>query len=72
MSDCPYCGWPDDEPVRNLSEHPTGDGVLFWTRCACGSVQARVLTGGTVRIVTRGKPAGPRTAAPRTGTRVDC
>ncbi|SCK10997.1 hypothetical protein [Streptomyces sp. WMMB 322] len=57
MSHCPYCGWPDDQPVRDLSQHPTGEGVLVWTRCACGSVQARLLTAGTLRIMTRGKPA---------------
>lgn len=56
MSECPYCGWPDDEPVRDVSRHPTAEGALVWTRCACGSLQARVLASGGVRIVTRGKP----------------
>ncbi|RAJ62568.1 hypothetical protein K378_03921 [Streptomyces sp. Amel2xB2] len=67
MSDCPYCGWPDDEPVQGVSRHPTAEGVLAWTRCACGSLQARVLTGGTVRIVTRGKPADGRPQDERRG-----
>jgi hypothetical protein len=57
MSQCPYCGWPDGTPVRDLSRHPTEEGVLSWTRCACGSVQARLFTGGTVRIVARGQPS---------------
>lgn len=59
MSNCPYCGWPDDQPVQDLSQHQTGEGVLVWTRCACGSVQARLLTGGTTEIVTRGRPPAP-------------
>lgn len=64
MSYCPYCGRPDNEPPQHLSRHSTGEGALVWTRCTCGSLQARVLTGGSLRIVTRGKPAGPRPAAP--------
>ncbi|QPP08513.1 hypothetical protein G4Z16_21300 [Streptomyces bathyalis] len=67
MSHCPYCGWPDDQPVRDLSQHPTGEGILVWTRCACGSLQARLLTAGILRIVTRGKPA-----ARHTGDEVRC
>ncbi|MCH6160657.1 hypothetical protein [Streptomyces marispadix] len=61
MSDCPHCGWPDSRPVQDLSQHPTEEGVLSWTRCVCGSVQARLLTAGTVRIVARGQPAPTHT-----------
>jgi len=58
MSDCPYCGWPDDQPVQDLSLHRTGGGAVVWTRCGCGSLQARILTSGTVKIVARGRPCG--------------
>lgn len=57
MSACPYCGWPDDQPALTLSQHPTGDGMTAWTRCACGSLQMRQITAGTVRITVRGRPA---------------
>ena len=57
MSCCPYCGWPDDDPVQDLSLHRTADGAVVWTRCGCGSLQARVLTSGTLTIVARGRPS---------------
>ena len=60
MSDCPYCGRPDDRPVQDVSQHSTGEGVLAWTRCGCGSLQARMLSSGTVRVVARGRPFAPR------------
>lgn len=59
MSMCPYCGWPDDQPRQTLSRHDTGDGVTMWTRCACGSLQARILTAGSTRITARSRPAAP-------------
>jgi hypothetical protein len=56
MSACPYCGWPDDKPVQTLSRHSTVDGLLVWTRCICGSLQARQICGGSVTVVVRGRP----------------
>lgn len=58
MSECPYCGWPDDQPVQTLSQHRTSEGLTLWTQCHCGSLQARLLTAGTVAITLRGQPSG--------------
>ncbi|MFD9907614.1 hypothetical protein [Streptomyces sp. NPDC059063] len=58
LSTCPYCGWPDEKPVQTLSRHRVGEGVTVWTRCACGSLQARQLTVGSVVITLRGPPTG--------------
>ncbi|MGA4838925.1 hypothetical protein [Streptomyces sp. G45] len=60
MSACPYCGWPDEKPARTLSRHRVGEGVTVWTRCACGSLQARQLTAGAEVITLRGPPADRR------------
>ncbi|MDQ0407880.1 MULTISPECIES: hypothetical protein [unclassified Streptomyces] len=58
---CPHCGWPDGaEPFQVLSAHPTGAGGTLWTRCACGSLQARVVDGGGSRVVSRGRPSRAR------------
>ncbi|MFJ3036966.1 hypothetical protein [Streptomyces tendae] len=55
---CPHCGWPDGaEPFQVLSAHPTGAGGTLWTRCACGSLQARVVDDHGTRVVSRGRPA---------------
>ncbi|HEX5569471.1 MAG TPA: hypothetical protein VFY14_21540 [Streptomyces sp.] len=60
---CPYCGWPDAQPVRVVSRHSTSTGQTVWTRCACGSLQMRVLDAAGVRIAVRGRPdpRGPAT-----------
>lgn len=70
VSRCPYCGWPDDQPPVTLSRHATGKGQTVWTRCRCGSLQARILTACTVEVFTRGRP---RTATvPNNPFVVDC
>ncbi|GAA3494987.1 hypothetical protein GCM10019016_020870 [Streptomyces prasinosporus] len=57
---CPYCGWPDDaEPFQVVSRHGTAAGGTVWTRCGCGSLQARAVDGRGVRVVSRSRPAGP-------------
>ncbi|MER6402482.1 hypothetical protein ABT269_02820 [Streptomyces viridosporus] len=55
---CPYCGWPDDaEPFQVVSRHGTAAGSTVWTRCGCGSLQARAVDGRGVRVVSRSRPA---------------
>ncbi|MCT2583032.1 hypothetical protein [Actinophytocola gossypii] len=54
---CPHCGWPDAEPAEIVSRHPTTSGLTLWTRCRCGSLQARVVDDVRVRIVSRSRPA---------------
>ncbi|TFV31373.1 hypothetical protein E4K10_02175 [Streptomyces sp. T1317-0309] len=57
---CPYCGWPDHAaPFRMLSRHGTADGRTLWTRCACGSLQVRLVDARGVRVVSRSRPARP-------------
>lgn len=56
VSSCPYCGWPDAEPFRILSRHATPEGETVWARCACGSLQARVVDGRDLRVWTRSRP----------------
>lgn len=57
---CPYCGWPEEgQPAQTVSRHRTGDGDTVWTRCRCGSLQARVLTPAGVWVATRSRPAPP-------------
>jgi hypothetical protein len=53
---CPFCGWPDDDPVTTVSVHPTPSGVTMWTRCACGSLQTRVLRGARAVVTARSRP----------------
>lgn len=54
---CPHCGWPDAEPLQVVSQHATTAGLTMWTRCLCGSLQARVVEAGRVMVVSRGRPA---------------
>ncbi|MGY1434047.1 hypothetical protein [Streptomyces reniochalinae] len=56
MSTCPYCGWPDHDVVETVSRHGTEDGLTVWTRCACGSLQVRAVTAGSVTVTARGRP----------------
>lgn len=54
---CPHCGWPDGaEPFQVVSCHTTAAGSTAWTRCGCGSLQARVTDAGGTRIVSRSRP----------------
>ncbi|RKS69138.1 hypothetical protein BZB76_6277 [Actinomadura pelletieri DSM 43383] len=56
MQDCPGCGWPDSEVYEVLSRHLTSEGVVTYTRCACGETQVRVqpFEPGTVVAARRG------------------
>ncbi|MFV0132398.1 hypothetical protein ACLGIH_03905 [Streptomyces sp. HMX87] len=55
---CPHCGWPDNaEPPQVVSRHPTATGHTMWARCACGSLQMRVVDGCGSRVVSRSRPA---------------
>ncbi|WP_344598651.1 hypothetical protein [Actinomadura vinacea] len=42
MDECPRCGWPQSDVYEVLSRHLTSEGVVTYTRCACGAVQMRV------------------------------
>ncbi|MPY81282.1 MAG: hypothetical protein GEV04_23275 [Actinophytocola sp.] len=57
MASCTYCSRPDYLPARVLSIHRTADGLTVWTRCRCGSLQARVVEADEDRVVARGCPS---------------
>ncbi|MBD0839888.1 MULTISPECIES: hypothetical protein [unclassified Streptomyces] len=61
---CPYCGWPDGAaPFQVVSRHGTAAGSTVWTRCACGSLQVRVIAPEGTRVVSRSRPpAIPRSS----------
>jgi hypothetical protein len=52
---CPFCGWPEAELFDVASRHRTTEGQTVWTRCACGSLQMRVLGRTGSRIVARSR-----------------
>ena len=54
---CPFCAWPDSEPLAVLSRHATPEGQTVWTRCVCGSVQVRLSTATGSYVVSRSRPA---------------
>ncbi|MBB3662958.1 transcriptional regulator NrdR family protein [Prauserella sediminis] len=56
MTTCPFCGWPDSDVVAVLSRHRTPEGETVWTRCACGSLQTRVVGAAGTAVVVRGRP----------------
>ncbi|GAA1195490.1 hypothetical protein [Prauserella alba] len=56
MTTCPFCGWPDSDVVAVLSRHRTPEGETAWTRCACGSLQSRVIGVAGTQVVARGRP----------------
>ncbi|MEU5871352.1 hypothetical protein AB0A73_07270 [Glycomyces sp. NPDC047369] len=58
MPCCPYCGWPDDDPVTTVSRHPSATGATVWTRCICGSLQTRVQRGAASVVCARSRPVG--------------
>ncbi|GAA5146280.1 hypothetical protein GCM10023321_05500 [Pseudonocardia eucalypti] len=38
---CRRCGWPEAEPFEIVSRHETAEGIVVYTRCACGRLQVR-------------------------------
>lgn len=53
---CPHCKGADERPAQIISQHQTSAGLTVWTRCACGSLQARVVSSSGNRVVARGRP----------------
>ncbi|MUN36531.1 hypothetical protein GNZ18_07950 [Actinomadura sp. NEAU-AAG5] len=51
MEECPRCGWPQTQVYEVLSRHLTSEGVVSYTRCACGEVQVRVQSFGPGAVV---------------------
>jgi transcriptional regulator NrdR family protein len=40
-SSCPVCAWPASDVYEVISRHLTSEGVVTYSRCACGEVQVR-------------------------------
>lgn len=61
MEECPRCGWPESQVYEVLSRHLTSEGVVSYTRCACGGVQVRVqrFESGAVVAARRGDVPAP-------------
>ncbi|WP_297619150.1 hypothetical protein [Nocardia sp.] len=36
---CGTCGWPTTQPLTTISRHHTSEGLVTYTRCACGTVR---------------------------------
>ena len=41
VTECPGCSWPDSDVYEIVSRHLTSDGVVTYSRCACGRMQVR-------------------------------
>ncbi|BAW05371.1 hypothetical protein [Nocardia seriolae] len=39
---CGRCGWPIDQPFQVLSRHRTSEGIVSYTRCACGALRMQL------------------------------
>ncbi|QLY29869.1 hypothetical protein [Nocardia huaxiensis] len=48
---CEHCGWPTARPFQTISRHPTSEGTVTYTRCACGAL--RVTLSPTAFGITR-------------------
>lgn len=59
---CPECGWDTRQPFEVVSRHLTSEGLLVWTRCACGTLRAH-LAGMPGPPVTAVRPGQPQWAA---------
>ena len=55
MTDCPSCAWPESEPYEVISRHLTSDGVVTYSRCACGEVRVSLLPYGAAETLGRGR-----------------
>lgn len=49
---CPHCGSPDRGPHHLISAHSTSEGMILWSRCTCGAVEARLER----NVIARGRP----------------
>jgi hypothetical protein len=50
VTHCSVCGWPSSDPYEVLSRHMTSEGVITYSRCACGEVRFHLQVTGTTRL----------------------
>jgi hypothetical protein len=48
---CPVCAWPLDEPYEVVSRHATSEGVVTYSRCACGEMRVSLRPYGGAEIL---------------------
>jgi hypothetical protein len=51
MTDCPRCAWPVSDVYEVISRHITSEGVVTYTRCACGEPQVRFQPYGSAEFL---------------------
>jgi len=51
---CPVCAWPLDEPYEVVSRHVTSEGVVTYSRCACGEMRVGLRPYGAVETLGPG------------------
>jgi hypothetical protein len=48
---CPACAWPVSDVYEVISRHLTSEGVVTYSRCACGEVQVRFQPYGSAEFL---------------------
>jgi hypothetical protein len=56
---CPCCGWPTAEPFQVVSRHVTSEGMITWSRCACGRLQVHRGGALVLRATGTARPTQP-------------
>jgi hypothetical protein len=51
VTECPTCAWPESEPYETISRHVTSEGVVTYSRCACGEVRISLQPYGEERTL---------------------
>lgn len=64
---CQQCGWPDTEPYQTVSRHTTTEGLIVYTRCACGRLHVRRHAPGQTHapIIARSQKTAVPASEPR-------
>jgi uncharacterized Zn finger protein len=52
VTKCPVCAWPASEPHEVLSRHVTSEGIVTYSRCACGEVRVGLQPYGPAEILS--------------------
>jgi hypothetical protein len=51
---CPVCAWPLDEPYEVVSRHVTSEGIVTYSRCACGEMRVGLRPYGAAETLRPG------------------
>ncbi|GLY90153.1 hypothetical protein Airi02_080820 [Actinoallomurus iriomotensis] len=54
VTECPVCAWPESEPYEVISRHATSEGLVTYSRCACGEVRVSILRYGAAETLRPG------------------